>query len=259
MILSGSPRENGFRPAIDPLFRSAAVALGKDAVGIILSGTGEDGTDGLQAIKRAGGLAIVQDPDEAMFGEMPASAACHVDVDHVLPLDKIPDVLTRLFHLHPSEPNGSTDHLTPRTVAPSVELPIEAPRPDTLDAKLSPFICPSCGGPLWEQTHDDRTRFQCLVGHVFTSDVLLDEKVHNVEDALWSAVRALEERIDLTRRMASRMQRNNLKLSQYRFEEQARTSSEAARVIREILLSGLVSNRQVTPTEPLEERPRHRA
>ena len=187
--LTLGPRENGHRPAIDPLFRSAAVAFGKRCCGVILSGTRDDGTIGLAAIKRSGGVAIVQDPHDAHYPGMPESAIANVDVDAVLPVAEIGAAIARL-------------------TGGSVLPPDPGPRRPTLagGAEVAPVhpppICPECGGTLTQHHVDGVTAFRCHVGHQYAPLSLLDEQSEAVESALWSGVRVLRERAALLHRLA---------------------------------------------------------
>jgi two-component system chemotaxis response regulator CheB len=196
------PKQNRTRPAIDPLFRSAAVAFGPRVIGVVLTGNLDDGTAGLQAIKSRGGLAIVQDPDDAEFPGMPQSAVDHVAVDARLPLFAIPAALARM-------------------TTEEVELPPPTPRPDLeIEARSdagaghmedmetigtpSVFSCPECRGTLWEVGAAELARFRCRVGHAYTAESLVAQQDDALEDALWAALRALEEHATLARRMAER-------------------------------------------------------
>lgn len=181
--LSHGPRENWSRPSIDPLFRSAAESYGKHCVGLILSGTLNDGTAGLYEIKRRGGLAIVQDPGEAQFNSMPRSAIDNVDVDWVLPLKDIPPLLVRL-----AAEEGARE--------PGSDKPEEQPMSHEQDRLTHPvaYTCPECGGAMFAEELGKLTRFQCHVGHAMTDQVLAVAQQEKVENAIDTALRAMNER-----------------------------------------------------------------
>jgi two-component system chemotaxis response regulator CheB len=186
------PRENRNRPAVDPLFRTAARAYGRRVVGVVLSGTLDDGTAGLMAIKRLGGVAIVQDPDDALFAGMPQSAIENVEVDHVVPLDFVADLLDKLARepVEETEEESVPEDLDKEAAIEALDLAAieNGERPGT----PSTFACPECGGTLWELQEGELTRFRCRVGHAFSPDSLLAEQSEALETALWSAFRALE-------------------------------------------------------------------
>jgi two-component system chemotaxis response regulator CheB len=230
--LSQAPRENGHRPAIDPTMRSAARHYGAGALGVVLSGSRDDGTAGLLAIKEHGGLALAQDPDEALYEGMPRSAIDHVAVDAVLPVGRMADWILghmdaeqRIFtpDAKPGNPGGS--HLGPE---PSVAEPSVAET--TGDGTR--FTCPDCGGVLFERQEGVLERFECSVGHVFSIDSLAAAQADGLENALWAAVRTLEDRVTLLRRMAVRAHRSQHPRSARAFEGQARELAERANVIR---------------------------
>jgi two-component system, chemotaxis family, protein-glutamate methylesterase/glutaminase len=200
--LTKGPRENRFRPAIDPLFRSAAQVFGPAAIGVILTGNLDDGTAGLWTIKRLGGAAIVQDPDEAPFPSMPASAIHHVEVDHVVNLAEIGPLLVRLTAAPVEE--------TPAVEVPedmAVEIKI-AGEEDPLEAGIgrlgepSPIACPECHGVLLQLKARGPIRFRCHTGHAYTAESLLAEIGEGVEIALWNAIRSLQEAGILVRQLA---------------------------------------------------------
>lgn len=197
------PRENRFRPAIDPLFRSAAQVYGPGAIGVLLTGSLDDGTAGLWAIKQLGGTAIVQDPDDAMFASMPRNAIDHVNVDHVVPLTAIAPILVRLTSV-PVEVAASTaptpEHLQVELKIAMEENPIEAGLERV--GHPSAFACPECHGVLLQLKEGDRTRFRCHTGHAYSVASLLAAIGESIEDSMWIAIRALEEGRLLMGRMA---------------------------------------------------------
>jgi two-component system, chemotaxis family, protein-glutamate methylesterase/glutaminase len=178
------PSENGVRPAVDPLFRSAAASFGSRTVGVLLSGSLDDGTAGMFEIKRRGGVTMVQDPKDALYPSMPASAIEHVAVDFVgdagLLGARIPDAL--------------------RGTLPSAAASSD-PEVEAGDSRPSGMSCPDCSGQLWEVHSGDNVRYRCRVGHEWTGLALVDGQERALENALWAALRIIRERIQLTRRM----------------------------------------------------------
>ncbi len=202
--ITNGPTENRHRPAVDPLFRSAAVAYGPRVVGVILTGARNDGTAGLQAVKQLGGVAIVQDPEDAHFPGMPQSALEYVNVDHCLPLGEIPPLLIRLS-LEPAEEAGAF----PAPDDLEFEAKMAGLDPTTLDSdqrpgRISHFTCPDCSGPLFEIQQDDLVRFRCRVGHAYTAESALDGKADELEQALYMALNTLEENALMADGLATR-------------------------------------------------------
>ena len=251
-VLRG-PRENGHRPSVDPLFRTAARTAGKRVIGIILSGLLDDGTAGLMAIKRFGGIAMVQSPDEALFSGMVQSAIANVRVDYVLPVAEIAAEISRLTREPlPKEPSSVKLDTTSPGVAPGqgrtsmddeVDSDIAAERmdPEIIDSSTHPgkpsaFSCPECGGVLWEIQDGAMVRFRCRTGHAYSSDTLLAEQSHELDVALWSALRALEESASLARRLRDRSTDNGHPLAAARFAEQSEEALKKAAIIRRALL-----------------------
>ena len=198
--LTHGPKENHARPAIDPLFRTAAASFGPRVIGVILTGQMDDGTAGLQAIKECGGIAIVQDPRTALEPSMPRSAVANVDVDHVVALEAIAPLLAELT----ARPVSPRREPVPAHVAEEVAINRGAGTVEKL-AKIgmpSPLTCPDCGGGLWEVQNARPLRYRCHVGHAYTALSLQDAQKGASEEALWSAMRALREREMLLRRLA---------------------------------------------------------
>ena len=194
--LMRSPKENFARPAIDPLFRSAALDFDSRVIGVILTGMLDDGTAGLQAIKGAGGIAIVQDPDDAIEPSMPTSALRHVDVDHCVPLVEMPALLDRL--VSSQVPAGSIE-VTGSRRRMSHEQALSEGSGDYFShlraiADPSPLTCPECHGGLWELRASSPHRYRCHTGHGFTVRTLGLAVEEETDNALWSALRALHER-----------------------------------------------------------------
>lgn len=233
------PRENGHRPAVDPLFRTAARWYGGRAIGVILTGALDDGSAGVAAIKSRGGLAVVQDPDEAVYASMPRHAVDNNAVDYVLPLAQIAPTLARLAR-EPADPDGGNG-MADDTLAREGE--IDEFNLDVIAAadhpgKPSGWGCPDCGGALWEIDERELIRFRCRVGHAWSVNSLLAEQSHAVEIALWSALRALEERAALSIRLADRLDGRGGGRSAERFREQAHESRSRAALIRRVLIQG---------------------
>jgi two-component system chemotaxis response regulator CheB len=229
------PKENRFRPAIDPLFRSAAQVFGPGAIGVILTGSLDDGTSGLDVIKRLGGIAIVQDPEDALYPSMPRSAIAHVTVDHVVQLGEIAPLLTDLT-------NPSQEPATAGPVPEEVEIEVKIAKSENpVDAGLerigepSPFACPECHGVLLRFKDGKRIRFRCHTGHAYSADSLVAAVNEGVEDALWNAVRALEEAGLLLNSMAAQYPGETDQADVRRLMERADEARKHSSAVRQLL------------------------
>lgn len=193
-------RENRVRPAIDPLFRSAAVAFGNRVIGVVLTGYLDDGTAGLTAIQRCGGTCIVQDPADAAYPDMPLNALNQVKADHCVPLASMGAILTKLAEKRfgKSKP-APEDIVIEARIAERVLS--DLPSVEAVGTQV-PFNCPGCGGVLWEIAQGGALRYRCHTGHAFTAPVLLAEQTSKVEETLWVALRMFEERRNLLLKMA---------------------------------------------------------
>ena len=227
------PRENRHRPAIDPLFRSAAWAYGPRVVGVVLTGNLDDGSAGLWAIKSCGGIAVVQEPGEAEHPEMPMNALLRTKVDHRLPLPKIAELLVRLAK---ELLDAGIPHPRPRTL----ELEIEAAKlngdVDSAErlGSLSPFTCPACRGALWEMEEDGHLRYRCHVGHAYSPASLVFDQDDAVEQSIFVALRAVEEKATALRRLAARWP-NQASAVKTDYESRARELDVAAETLKGIL------------------------
>jgi two-component system, chemotaxis family, protein-glutamate methylesterase/glutaminase len=234
--LSQAPRENGHRPAIDATMRTAAASYDGATIGIVLSGSRDDGTAGLMAIKAGGGTAIVQDPDEALYPAMPRSAIAHAAPDAVLPIAAMARWI--LGHSPNSDPPGSEAEMAfddstggPRLAAAddSTDAPRSAPGRGTR------FTCPDCGGVLFERHEGNLERFECSIGHVFSIESLSNAQAEALESALWAAIRSLEDRAAMLKRLAGRASVGRHPRSATTFERQAEEALDRARTIREVV------------------------
>jgi two-component system chemotaxis response regulator CheB len=237
MRLRRGPRENRHRPAIDPLFRSAAEAFGPRVVGVVLSGALDDGTAGLIAVKIAGGVTVVQDPAEAFAADMPRNAMKYLAVDHVLPAREIGALVTRLVREDAGRaaPAVSEESVQERRLSEFDMAQIES---DDRPGKPSGFSCPDCGGVLWElDPESDLLRFRCRVGHAYAQDNLTAAQADEVERALWTALRALEERAAMARRVATQARERDFPALAGPHEERALEAEAHAAKLREVLLT----------------------
>ena len=202
LLLRRGPRENLARPAVDALFRTAACSFGARVIGVVLSGALNDGTAGLRAIKRCGGLAVVQDPGDAAVPAMPESALRYVAVDHVAPAAAMGRLLARLVAAPPGPAPEAPEDIRLEAAIAMQELATMSTE-DRLGT-LSPFTCPECHGALWEIEDGDLLRYRCHVGHSFTGAAMLVEQTRRVDETLWGLMRAHRERAALARRLADR-------------------------------------------------------
>jgi two-component system chemotaxis response regulator CheB len=232
------PKENRFRPAIDPLFRSAAYIYGPRVIGVVLSGALDDGTAGLWAIKLRGGTAVVQDPADAVHRSMPISALDNVEVDHKLPVAQIGPLLGRLVREaagpEPLMPAREREKMDAEVkIAREVDSRIE----NILQyGELSPFTCPECHGVLATFRDGSLTRFRCHTGHAVSMATLLEAGTEQVEQRLMDALRALDETIMLLNRMGEDYaSKGHLAAAEQCFNR-ARDAYERSRPVREAAL-----------------------
>ena len=235
--LSRNASENGHRPAVDVLFRTAAQAYGTRVAGVVLTGNLDDGTAGLAMIKRCGGTAVVQDPREADYPGMPESAIANVEVDHVLPLADIGPLLRDLSDQpRPAGPWTCVgDEEEPDAMGVSSEQDQETAE---LPGEPSGLSCPECGGSLFEKKDDQPTHFRCRTGHAYSPESLLAKQSDSVEAALWAALRALEENAALARRMEKRVREAGSQRTGRRYGQRAHDADRHAEILRALLRQG---------------------
>jgi two-component system chemotaxis response regulator CheB len=254
LVVSRGAREHGVRPAIDPLFRSVALAYGPRAIGIVLSGLLDDGTVGLREIKRAGGIAIVQDPRDTEWPSMPQSALTHVDVDYSVPATQIGSLLQQIVMPQRRVAMMPQHNDSANVKEEVVDLTMHRDERDH-PGEPSPYSCPDCGGVLWELSDEDLIRFRCRVGHAFTSETLTTEQAITVEHALWTALRALEEQAAVRRRMAERASHQGTAASADQYQNRARELERQALQVRTLLLQGVGAAEEQPAGEPASEKP----
>jgi two-component system chemotaxis response regulator CheB len=220
--LDRGPKENGVRPAVDPLFRSVAQEYGARGTAVVLSGSLSDGASGAAAVAAAGGAVLVQAPADAVVPSMPESALTAVPGAVALSAEALAvEIARRARDLPPAaevrmNPGADRNRRKP-------------PGPPT------GFTCPECHGPLWELRDGELMRYRCRVGHVFGEEVLLEGKAGSIEAALWMAVEALEERDELLGRMAERLAREGRERAAKRTRERAQAAAQRAELIRGVL------------------------
>lgn len=231
------PKENRFRPSIDALFRSAAYEYGSRVTGVILTGALDDGTSGLWSIKRMGGKAVIQDPEEAAFPEMPQSAMEFIEVDFCLRVAEIGAVLNRLVAEEVKESSPLSEKEMKR-LALEVEI---ATRDNAFEkgimemGELAPFSCPACHGVLVKLKEANRVRFRCHTGHSYTASALLAGITESVEETLWQAMRGLEETTMLLQHIGDHMMDAGDHAVADRFFKKANEIGERARTVHDNL------------------------
>jgi two-component system chemotaxis response regulator CheB len=230
------PRENMHRPAIDPTFRTAAHHHGPRVIGVVASGALDDGTAGLQAVKEAGGIAVVQDPADAACASMPSHAMDRVAIDYCVTSGDLADLLIRLVNQPAPDPHP------PSPVR--LETPEEA-KGTGLDAVTGAVVgvesgltCPECSGVLREVRDGDVLRFRCRVGHAYTSQTMMEAQGDAIERALWTAVRQLEERALLLRKLADAARERGHEAIATTFDDRAAAMAIEVAVLRDLIGAG---------------------
>ncbi len=258
VLAARGPQENGFRPAVDPLFRTAAATYGPRVIGIVLSGGMDDGTYGLIRIRRNGGVAIAQDPEEALVPSMPASAINIAGVDQVLKSGEIARTLERLVRESVTE--GEADVARRENHRPDVaEVGAAGLERHAFKHPPSAFSCPECGGALWELRDGELIRYRCHVGHSYTAETLLDHQAQRLEAAMYTALRALEEYAELRRRMALRAEQGRFPSNAARYVRHAEDAEAKAKLIRDLLTASQVVNASGKAAEEDDKKARTKA
>ena len=233
------PKENRFRPAVDPLFRSAAYVYGPRVIGVVLTGALDDGTAGLWTIKLRGGTAIVQEPSEAVIRSMPLNALDNVAVDYKLPAAQIGDAIAQLVREPAAEPVAvapEEDEKTKHEIRIAKER--EALEEGILRfGELSPFTCPECHGVLAMLREDRILRFRCHTGHAFSADTLLEAGSEAIEARLWDAVRAVDETVMLLSRLGQEFARAGNTAAAEKCFDKARETHERIAPVREAAMA----------------------
>jgi two-component system chemotaxis response regulator CheB len=242
------PKENRFRPAVDPLFRSAALAFGPRVVGVVLTGYLDDGTAGLAAIKRAGGVAIVQDPLEAEAPYMPRSALRNVEVDYCLKLAAIVPRLVKLASSPAARAGEPPEEAMPKELQIEAEIAANGHSSATRVRELgdaSMFTCPECQGTLVRLRDRTPVRFRCHAGHAFTAESLAAALAESVEDTLWASVRSLQEQAMLFNHL---MEHTGARDEPAELRRRSRDALRRADLVRRALLATVPEQ----PSEPAE-------
>lgn len=221
--LTTGPRQNGHRPSVDVLFRTAALAFDGRVIGVVLTGNRDDGTAGLAQIKSSGGAAIVQDPEEALYPGMPASALAAVDIDAVVPTELVASTVVAMVRGE-RLPAGADPH---RAV------------PDPPDDNGVTTACPECGGILSERHELGFTHWECRVGHRYSPATLASAQARDVEAALWAGIRALEDRHMLLERMADQLAERQQPRSAASFRRRAKDAQKQAELVRRSLAGAM--------------------
>jgi two-component system chemotaxis response regulator CheB len=203
IVVKRGPKENRFRPSVDALFRSAAYTYGSRVIGIVLSGVLDDGTSGLWSIKRLGGLTLIQQPEDALFPQMPLNAQDQVELDYSVPAAEMAALLAQLTTL-PAQPTPKLSKKELKLLEMEIVI---AGRDNAFEmgiiemGEFTPFTCPECHGALTQLKEGRTIRFRCHTGHAYTISALLSEVTTNVEAILWQAMQGLEETTMLLTRL----------------------------------------------------------
>jgi two-component system chemotaxis response regulator CheB len=230
------PKENRFRPAIDPLFRSAAYTYGNRVIGVILSGALDDGTAGLWTLKHYGGIAVVQDPMDAEVPSMPQHAMREVKVDHCVTISEMTDLLVRLS----KEPIENVDFMKDEQTKKEIQIAAEesAMEKGVLNfGELTPFTCPECHGVLSRLHNDNIVRYRCHTGHAYSVDALMTSITEKIEDSLYSAIRGMDESIMLLNHIGDHLAESNQPKLAALYFRKAKEAEARSQIVRKTVLN----------------------
>lgn len=235
--LSRGPKENRFRPAIDVLFRSAARAYAERVIGVVLSGSLDDGAAGLYAIKERGGQAVVQDPADALHPSMPRAAMKAVAVDYCVPVIQMGALLARLV----DEPIP-VHQVLPVSRQMDIEVGV-AQEDNGLEMGImklgepSPYTCPECHGVLLQLKEGSLIRFRCHTGHAYSLNSLLAEVTQSIEETLWDGIRTIEASEMLMNHMAEHLHQVNEHEAADLLLQKAQQAKRRANLVRRAVMS----------------------
>jgi two-component system, chemotaxis family, protein-glutamate methylesterase/glutaminase len=228
------PKENGHRPAIDPLFRTAAHVYGRRVAGVILSGLLDDGVIGANGIKTRGGKVLAQDPEDAVFGDLPRNTIAGSKVDFVGTVAELAFELTQLAGLNDSDNLKLEDENMEEgldiTEMAGQDLPTLEPK-----SKPSAYTCPECNGTLFETTENGVKNFRCRVGHAYSHETLEVHQTEELEAALWEALRSMEENVALCRMLLDRASNADRRASVRYYTEKVDSAQKRIALVRSVL------------------------
>jgi two-component system chemotaxis response regulator CheB len=239
--LSRGPRENGHRPALDPLFRSAAVEFGPFTIGVVLSGNRDDGAAGLAVIARQGGATFVQDPAEALYAGMPHNAVTAVPSSRVHRIDELGAAVGKEVEMPGPTPSPPPEFAAAEAEMATAGSHVEA-TPDLAAAQPSGFSCPDCDGVLFRMPGAPHPRFRCRIGHAWSPGSLAAEQDKGIDTVLWAALRALEEKVALQRELATTADGAGHRHAAQRHRRSADETATEAQVLRRLLTRELVGD-----------------
>ncbi len=217
------------------LFRSAAAAFSTRTIGIILTGLLDDGTTGMSAIKRSGGTCIVQDPNEAEYPDMPLSVLNNMEVDYCISLSKMGDAVLEIIQTEPKEIAAPADVIIESEIAERVVIDYESVK--KLGEK-SIYACPDCGGGLWSiDKKNGPDRYRCHIGHSYSETDLVDKQGEILESTLWTALRIMEERRTLLKKMEQDNSKKGLSKMAESYQEKGENIQFHVDKMKEILFA----------------------
>jgi two-component system, chemotaxis family, protein-glutamate methylesterase/glutaminase len=232
VLLTRGPRENLWRPSVDVLFRTAAVAHSSRVIGVVLSGALDDGTAGAAAICACGGAVLVQQPEESEVPDMPLSVLRNLDGIRVVKAAELPDALLQIVG------TDAPAHAVPETLrieAGFAEDPMPPEDEYSKLGELSQNTCPECGGPLREAA-GDLLRFRCRTGHAFSAHVLEELTRKDIESSLWSAIRLFQQRANIDRGLAHKESKNGRLHGADQYAMRAAEAQGHASVLHDLLM-----------------------